>query len=114
MMEYVLLGAQLFLLAGVVVSLIRQRQQASAVAGLQRSLDDATGRIAETVSDIMRQVTASRPTSGIWRILRRGEDGKWRPSEWVREGSVAWQEAHDTPGLALRHGIEGEVVEGVQ
>ena len=99
-MIWVLVGLQLLTLGAAVLGILQERRK--------------TARIAEMVSDIMRQVTASRPASGIWRILRRDSNGKWNPTEWVREGSEAWQNAHDTPGMALRHGIEGEVVEGLQ
>lgn len=53
-------------------------------------------------------------TPAIWQVLHRNLDGGWHHEGWVREGSIAWQRAHDTPGMALRRETKAEVVEGIQ
>lgn len=55
--------------------------------------------------------------SGIWQALKIAPDGAYYVHEWVREGTIAWQRALDSPGVYLRRSMDGEqgsIVEGRQ
>lgn len=106
-MIWILFSVQFLTLVAVWWTVIRDRKHDKEERGVSQ-------QVAEILSKIMKQVTASYPTSGIWQVLRLNENGTWSAREWVRQGSIAWQEAHDAPGIVLRHGIEGEIVAGVQ
>jgi hypothetical protein len=55
------------------------------------------------------------PGSQIWETLHRSNlSGEWDHHGWVREGTIAWQKAHDTPGVALRQEGTPDIVEGKQ
>jgi hypothetical protein len=49
---------------------------------------------------------------GMARVLRL-KNGEWVTGEWVRENSIAWQTAYDTPGMALQP-ESGDTIHGVQ
>lgn len=50
---------------------------------------------------------------GTWRVMH-WQNGGWVPGDWVQEGTEAYRQAFDTPGLALQPETGGPVEMGKQ
>lgn len=105
-MTNVLLLVQIALLAWVVY-LLKHRDNA-----LLKMEQEMFLKALDAVANGYKRPVPQDP--GVWEVLRRDAAGSWTLHGFVREKTLAWQNAYSTPGLALRHEPGGPIEEGIQ
>jgi hypothetical protein len=106
-----LIIAMMFLFSGCILLLTFEvRKLRHTIEGLPRPV--TTDRPL-TASIPIRSESKALPISSDIQEVLHGQGDLWSHHGWVREGSKAWKDAYNTPGLALRD-TKGHIEVGKQ